>query len=372
MASIEKSIVFVLFIILGLLLKSKFKNKEELKGIKTIILSLALPATIFLALLKINISSDLIILPAIALLFNVFLYAVTPVLLHIIGVSDAQKVRTAKLLVSSLAPGLSCFPFILEFLGEDMLANAAMADLGNKFFVLIVLYIFAINWHYKRQNTSNGGLRSKILSLLKVLILEPVNICIGLALVLLSLNLDLASLPLYIQELFNRLSSLMTPLVLLFIGLAVKYKRKEFAEIFSILMFRAGISLLLVVAFVTIFNVSENVSLFMVVFSLSSCSFWPFAHISSIALKERNVSASNKTFNSEFALAILALSLPISVALILAIFTAGATFKDTGNLLLLALTLFALGSFVPLYRWMKKGAQVKQRYKNIDLKNKPL
>ena len=49
-----KALSFILFIVIGILLKSKFTSKEEVNGLKKIILLLALPATIFIALLKIK------------------------------------------------------------------------------------------------------------------------------------------------------------------------------------------------------------------------------------------------------------------------------------------------------------------------------
>ena len=137
--AIEKSISFLLFIAIGILLKKKISAGDETNGLKNLILTIALPATIFIALLKVNIHDNLLVYPILALFFNATLFSFTPALLYIIGISkDAPAARSAKLLVPSLAPGLSCFPFILEFLGDNALAKAAMADLGNKFFVLFL------------------------------------------------------------------------------------------------------------------------------------------------------------------------------------------------------------------------------------------
>ena len=46
--NLQKTLLFLLFIGIGILLKVKLKNKSELAGIKVIILNLALPATIFI------------------------------------------------------------------------------------------------------------------------------------------------------------------------------------------------------------------------------------------------------------------------------------------------------------------------------------
>ena len=55
------------------------------------------------------------------------------------------------MLLPSLAPGLSCFPFIIVYLGDEYLALAALADVGNKIFVLILLYMLAMHWYHLRS-----------------------------------------------------------------------------------------------------------------------------------------------------------------------------------------------------------------------------
>lgn len=362
-----KALSFIIFIVIGILLKRKFTSKDEVNGLKKIILLLALPATIFIALLKIKIDYNLFLLPLLALGLNVFLYVVTPSFLLILGITDKPTVNSAKLLIPSLAPGLSCFPFILEFLGEDYLAKAAMADLGNKFFVLFILYLLAIKWYYKNQSITQQPIGEKIKILTKTMLFEPVNLFIIVALFFVFFGINNSNLPIFIQEILNRLSNIMTPLVLIFIGLSVKIEKKQFAQIFSMLMLRASITIFTIACLLTIYKVGiKGDILFYITFGLSACSFWPFAHICNVASKEADISENKKTFNMDFALAILALSLPISVILILSILTAGDTFADFNNLLLLALTLFALGIITPLYKWSKNGAQIKDRFKNVN------
>jgi hypothetical protein len=92
----------------------------------------------------------------------------------------------------------------------------------------------------------------------------------------------------------------------------------------------------------------------MIAFGLSSCSFWPFAHISAINLKEEAIPTKDKTFDTNFALSILALSLPISVLLILGIFTAGNTFASINNILILCGCLFLIGILHPIFTKIKK------------------
>lgn len=348
--TLQKTITFILFILIGVLLKLKFKSKEELNGIKKIILNLALPATIFIALLGIEIDTSLLVLPILALALNFSLFLGLPYILPLLGLKkDTPDYRTAHLLVASLAPGLSCFPFVLEFLGEAYLAKVAMADLGNKIFVLIILYIIAMNWHYSHQRTRTSVHKSsKLKSLLWAMVSEPVNLFIVLALILVSLGFSMESLPIFIGELLNRLSIIMTPLVLLFIGLAVKIKKKHLTKLISLLFLRAGFAVLICGMFITISGTMiQGEILVMLAFGLSACSFWPFAHISVVEVQEKELPQQKRTFNTTFAINILALSFPISTLLILGILSSGSIFSSALPVFSLSAALLFLG-FIPL------------------------
>jgi len=352
-----------------ILLKKKFSQGDETNGIKTLILTLALPATIFIALLKVKIDTNLLALPVFAIVLNLVLFFVAPFLISFVGITKKTSSNSLRLLLPSLAPGLSCFPFILEFLGDNYLAKAAMADLGNKFFVLLILYLVAIQWHYKNNSSKKEPIQEKIKSLFKTLLLEPVNLFIFVALIFLSLGITIDKLPSFISETLSRLSLIMTPLVLIFIGLALKLNRKSFLQIFSLLMLRAAISLILVVTLVFIFKISVGKEiLFLIAFSLSSCSFWPFAHISNIAFKEKEINDAKKTFDTSIALSVLALSLPISVIMILTMLTTGNTFTNINVILISAVILFGIGSIFPIINFTKQEF-LSRKTKRLEIRN---
>jgi predicted permease len=371
--AVEKSISFLLFIAIGLLLRKKIPAGSETKGIKSLILSIALPVTIFLALLKINIDFQLILFPVMAIGFNIVLFFVAPFMLKAVNISqDSDKGKSGRLLLSSLAPGLSCFPFILEFLGDASLAKAAMADLGNKVYVLFILYLVALNWYFKNQQGQLQSSSLKIKSVLKSLIYEPVNLFILSALILVSFGIRIDNMPSFLSMTLTKLSYLMTPLVLIFIGLAVKFGKQQFFQILSLLLIRASFTLLLITAVIYITDLrTENNILVMISFALSACSFWPFAHISLVNQKEMDSNVEKKTFSTNFALAILALSLPISVLLILGILTAGKTFTSITNILTLGVTLGMIGAIYPFYFWIKKFILHKNRRK-IAIEERPI
>ena len=345
--ALQKTSILLLLIGLGLGLRFKIKNKTEITGIKEIILSIALPATVFIALMGIKMSFSLLIYPILIVGFNFFIFFLTPAILPIFGIDkESSSGRTFRMLLPSLAPGISSFPFINEFLGDDSLALAAVGDVGNKFFALNFLYFVAIGMYLKNNHSEAGEEQGKIKSLLLSLVKEPINVVMLLAIILLSFGLNMTSLPTVVSELFTRASSLMTPLVLIYIGMAVRLKEGKIKLVSSILLFRAGVSMLFSALIISIFHISDpKLVLLAVVVPLSSCSFWPFAHISGINLKEDNkeLSKERRTFDLNLAVLVLAFSLPLSTILVMGILASGELFAQISTILIFGLILTGLG-----------------------------
>ena len=346
--ALQKTITLLLIIMLGLVLKSKFKNKERTNGIKEIILAVALPATIFISLMKIEIDSSMLVIPVLMLAFNFLLYFLAPFAFPFFGIEkDSQTSRTMLMLIPSLAPGLSCFPFIAEFLGEKSLALAALADVGNKIFVLIALYLVALNMFLKNNKDQESNVSSKVKSLLMSMLQEPINLLLIVALLLLSFGINYSTLPPAITDLFNKTSAMMTPLVLLFIGLAVQLKEGRKVTVLSILFFRAGITLLISAGMIFILHLKEpTMILLAVVIPLSAASFWPLAHISAFNVKEeaKEIPKEKRTFDMELAVLLLAFSLPFSTILVLGVLSSGTYFANTSVLAASGLILLGLGA----------------------------
>ena len=362
-SAIIKTLSLFLMIVIGFLLRNKIKSKDQKEGIKTIILSLALPATIFIALLKIEFEPSMIFVPLLVWCFNLMLYVLVDKLpiQSLFNVPISQH-RVAILLLPSLAPGLSCFPFILEFGGELPFAMAALGDIGNKIFVLIIAYLIAMKWYLKNNLASKAQKgESKLKDLLRALVEEPVNFVIVTAIVMLSLGLNFESLPGFITANIDRLSVMMTPLVLLFIGISMKLTRQQAKVILSFLFFRSGVAFLFSSILLLSLPVQDPaIVLLIVVFPQSACSFWPFAHMASISELERKSDESGKKgiFDLEFAMNILACSLPFSVILILAVYSSGEFFVSVTNtfisagvcLFFAALPLISHARFVKNYK----------------------
>ncbi|WP_158975433.1 permease [Cellulophaga sp. L1A9] len=344
----QKTLELLLIIGVGFLLQKKVA-KSDLKGIKVLILSVALPAVIFVALLKIKLESSLLIFPVLALVFNLLmLFASKYYLSKTLPSGDNARKRTIMMLLPSLAPGLSCFPFIAVYLGDDYLALAALADVGNKIFVLILLYMLAMHWYNLRSiKDAKASMKNKLKGLVISLINEPINLVMIAALILLALGLNLSSLPSFLGNTITSLSTIMAPLVLLFIGMAVRINASEFSLILKLLARRAGITFLLSALFVFLFPaLGASMILFLIVFPQSSCSFWPFAHMSAIAGLEEKDKQTKPTFDIDFAVNVLACSLPFSTLLIIGVFSFSEFFIHPMIILISGITLLVL-SYIP-------------------------
>lgn len=347
-----KTISLLLLIIIGYLFQKKIKNKDQREGIKILILSLALPATIFIALLQIDFKSDLIIIPVLSLGFNIVMHILVDKLpLRPVFNIPVNQYRVLIMLIPSLAPGLSCFPFIMEYSGQGPLAMAALADVGNKIFVLVISYTIAMKWYFETNKESMPDEGNKVKDLLFSLLNEPVNLVIVTAIIMLSLGLSYSTFPEFIRLSIDRLSLMMTPMVLLFIGLSMRLTWSQVRTIFSFLFLRSGIAFLISGLLLFFFPVTDIPTvLLMVVFPQSACSFWPYAHMASVAQLESKADGkpTARTFDLDFAMNVLACSMPFSVILILIIYASGNFFASTANVFICSATLLTLALLVVL------------------------
>jgi malate permease and related proteins len=349
--AITKTVYLIMIIGLGYLMQKKITSKDQKDGIKTIILSLALPATIFIALLKIEFSIEMVLVPILAIAFNLILFVLIDKLplRSIFNISESRY-RSITLLIPSLAPGLSCFPFIVEFSGEGMLAVAALADVGNKVFVLVIAYIVAMRWYYRINDLAVTSTRAKVKDLFMSLVEEPVNLVLLTAIAMLALGLNFNSLPVFMQMSIDKISLMMTPLVLLFIGVSIKLTMEQVRTIFAFLFLRSGLAFFISGILLVVLPVTDVATmLLIVVLPQSACSFWPYAHMAIVSKLEKKQFGHDKTFDLDFAMNILACSLPFSVFLILIIYTSGEFFSNALPTIVAGFICCALGILPVLF-----------------------
>ena len=136
----------------------------------------------------------------------------------------------------------------------------------------------------------------------------------------------------------------LTPLVLIFIGLSIIFSKDALKDIIPVLFIRAGVCLFFTICAVNTFGLNNgDDTIFYLALSLSSVSFWPFAHMTLINEVEKKAKIKNRTFDIGYGLNFLAYSLPFSTILILLLVSQRNTFLDLSFVLLLSIIMILIG-----------------------------
>lgn len=337
---LQKAIALILLIIAGYLLKPKFKDPAAVGAIRNFILNAALPATIFLSTIEIDTKLDLVVLPSFALVINLaFMVMGCGVAWLLMRDAEKAKTRAMILLFPSLAPGLTVYPFIEQFLGRQGLAWAALADMGNKLFVLVGLYAVAIYW-YQQNATQNSqsSVKFQWKSIAIFLLTEPVNIAIVLGFLIASFQAS-GFLPLALSDAIRKLAACATPLILFYVGISFNPKAFQFGTLSMVLLARTAVGFLISAATIALLKPTsvEALTLF-VALPQASCSLWPLLHATkintqrSLTVTSPGIDARPVFFDTEFATSLLAMSFPFSILVLLVIFSSGQFFQSPTHL----------------------------------------
>jgi malate permease and related proteins len=348
---IPKAIALILLIVTGFLLQKKFENPASIAALRLFILNVALPATIFLSTVDINTQLNLIVLPSFALAVNLCLmFAGVGIARLLTRPSQPQQTRALILLFPSLAPGLTVYPFVEQFLGRQGLAWVALADMGNKLFVLIGLYALALYWFQKSAlvqpaNQTQAKRPGRWQTIARFLFTEPVNGAIVLGLVCASVQINTATLPLALVDAVQKFALCSTPLILFYVGVSLNLKKLQFGTLLLALFARAGLGFLISAAALALLQPSsiEAIALF-ISLPQASCSLWPLLHATTI---NQQADSTTPFFDVDFATALLALSFPFSILVLLVVFSGGAFFYTPMHLVIVGAGF--LGLFTGLF-----------------------
>jgi malate permease and related proteins len=357
MQALQNASVFLLLITLGYSLKHKFQDSTSIKALRSIILSVALPATIFLSTLDVQVKLDLLIFPLYALIVNLFLLLTSYLLVHFQLVKfEVSKQRMFILLFPSLAPGLTVYPFLEQFNGRDSLAWAAIADVGNKLFVLFGLLILAYSWCQKTVSLKSEldgkvGLKaSESRKLGLTLVCEPINSVLIISLCLAKANFHSYNLPPFIFDVLQKLAAITTPLILIFIGLSIKSKSIAIGRVLLVLLLRTGIGFILSISAILLMKpTSPDIIMLLVAMPQASCSLWPLLHAFQI---NEHMATKPTLFDTEFGANFIAISFPFSCLVLLVTFCGSHWLiflsQSNPNLLASILRILILGCTIPI------------------------
>jgi len=283
--SAEKALSMFFVLVVGFFFRNKFQDPATRAGLRTLILTIALPASIFTSILNIRRGFDFLTPPFFAITINLSYLGIIWLLTNFWFVEGTtpQK-RSLMMIFPSLAPGLTAFPFIEDFIGPDGLAWAAMSDVGNKVFVLFGLYALAVNWGQREMSTWSEEVKDpkigkRIRTLIMALLSEPINISILLGFTLMSLGFNQSDFPSFIDNGLSIIGGLTTGLILLFVGISFRFKTDEIVAVLSVLLARSGLGFLLSAATIHFLPAAQQNPLLFVIMPQCGCSLWPFLHM---------------------------------------------------------------------------------------------
>ncbi|MGZ7120225.1 MAG: AEC family transporter [Methanobacterium sp.] len=223
MNSIETIIPILLMIVIGYALR-RFKvfRPDDAIILNKIVIYIAIPSLIFLALYNINLSILPVIAPitVICIIIGVFCGLISFLFAKINNYS--RETRWSIILTSAMFnSGLLGYPFVLGVFGIEGLVRAVFFDLGSM--ILFILFGILLLFIY-------GG---KYQDVLKRIFIFPPLWAVIIALFLNYLNLDIGFLA---TNTLKYLSGAAIPLIMISLGLSIEFRgiKENFKVIFSV------------------------------------------------------------------------------------------------------------------------------------------
>jgi len=240
---IDFAISSLLGIAVGVGLRACRHHPAAADLLRDVILKAALPATVLVALLRVDLEAAWLVLPALMLAWSLFMLVVLALWLPSAeGAVSAEQARTLMVCLPTSAPALVAFPFIAAVLGDAGVAQATAGFLGClAVFAIAPPFIVAVL-------APDAGARPKparvAASALGRLVREPVSASAGLGLLLAGGGVEIDDVPPALAGLLESLQQLLAPLVLLYVGLSCRIERRLVALVLTVLSLRRGWSLL--------------------------------------------------------------------------------------------------------------------------------
>lgn len=337
MEHLAETMELLLLIAIGFVYKLSLTDDATSNALKGLIIKLFLPILIFTAFSSLDTHMHFTIYPVFAIVYSFFLFVFFRLLLK--NTTSGNDYFTEILMLSTFAPGLSVYPFILTFMGRADLAEAALLDFGEKLFIFIFIYFssyfilgrnanFPINQEEKQSQ--------RILTVLKNVIIEPVNIAIFLGALLVILDVQIVNIAPGLAKILVDIGDTTVILVMLFIGLSLKkFDLIEGTQSFVLLLMRVGLGFMFTALFCYSFGIYDrNVIVLLAAYTLGSISFWPY-----INMLYLNKLYQTDFYNDVLALQILAFSFPLTIALMLALFNFRSSMSQRPILLMVGVVI---------------------------------
>ncbi|MFX0121197.1 MAG: AEC family transporter [Promethearchaeota archaeon] len=284
--------IIILFL-LGILLRSaNILKQEDADVFLKIVFYVSLPALILSTLPAVVINLNFFILPIIASVIIIITFMVSSILIRHMNLEEKTK---GAFVVGTMIMNLGFnIPFILGVYGHEGFARASFFDIGNIVLTLSLTYYIA-----QRYGSDNS--KKKISFLNKKLLTSPplVALIIGI-----SVNFSGISFDSSINYLLELLSGLLTPLLMLSVGIYFNPKLDRIVPIFQVITLRMGWGLILGVFFALLLGLDDLTTKIVLISSAAPVGFNTLTF------------ASLEELDKEFAANILSFCIPLGIVTI--------------------------------------------------------
>ena len=248
------------FFVFGIILNS-FRLIPQRYGGKLLMFMfyITLPALILVKLTEFSIGFDKFYLPLLNIGIN--LTCMLVMILVTRKMSIDRKTLGVMLVSSMILNNIITFPFVLTILGDQAFTEVIIFDIGNALMTITLTYIVAF-----RFGPETAGFRKVIINMLKL----PAIWALVLAMYL---NFKIIHLPEPIVNILQPLGSLMSPLILISLGIYFTPRIKQFPLVAITVFVRMFVGLLVGFSLANVFDLQGSTYMIVVLCSAAPIGF---------------------------------------------------------------------------------------------------
>ena len=315
----------------GLALRRLGHPPEAAHLLRDLIIKVLLPATVAGAILQVEFHLSWLLLPAAMIGCSLATLAILAALQGFgMRLGTAAQNNVVFVLAPFAAPGITAIPFIAAGLGPEGLAQASLGHIG-----WVIAYTLGTPLVVALA-CRNGMSSVARPSVWRRLGREPILLGALAAGVGVTLDVGYSDLPAAVQQTLELLTSLLAPLVLVFVGLTVRVRSRGLRVVLCALSLRLAIGLALAASMLALLPLGPILPILLVVLPLSAPPLYGIAAIYAAPSEP----GQPEVFDREFALDLFGVAFPACMVAVLAALLVPALATDPGWL--------ALASLVPL------------------------
>jgi len=285
------SIIIIFF--LGVILRfSNLLKQEDADIFLKIVFYVSLPALILDNIPAVEINLNYFLLPIICSLIIIISFLVSSL---VVRYQKFEAKTQGVFIIGTMILNLGFnVPFVLGAYGQEGFARATFFDIGNILLVLSLTYYIA-----QKYGASNG--EEEVSFLNKKLLTSPPLIALAIGVIL---NFTGITFDTNVNYLLDLLGGLLTPLLMLSIGIYFNPKLKRIFPVTQVILTRMGLGLILGIMFTLLLGLDDLSNKIIIISSAAPVGFNTLTY------------ASLEELDKEFAAEILSFGIPIGIVTI--------------------------------------------------------